>query len=381
MEKGVISNAAVQNGGETNQQTAAQKPKKRIYSIDLIKSLAIIMACSLHYPLYVEGSFVTELWQLFCIGAVPAFFMVNGYFLFSKPYDGKKHKRKIVDIILGLLFWKTIILVGFMALGYVGTEMLSLSNIFQYYFTNDKMGILPTEHMWFMYALLSMYILFPFFKSVFDQGKGRYLLWICILGFILRPLLVDLTWLAQAANFFLGTTFNIDFTIYAGSLNPFGIWGWYLCFFLMGYFVWTKIDALKEKMSSPRYLLLSVGILAVGIAIALLQDYVYHGTITWTGFVLPLQYAHVATIIVAIGFIMLCTAIPLGNRVVQQALGIVSTNTLTIYYLHMPILLFFSSFFGFEGFAANMARVLLVSVFAIVVGQVMKRIPGLKRIS
>lgn len=52
----------------------SNSPDGRIVAFDLMEVCAIFMACSLHYPLFARGSFIAELWQLLCMGAVPAFF-------------------------------------------------------------------------------------------------------------------------------------------------------------------------------------------------------------------------------------------------------------------------------------------------------------------
>lgn len=383
MRGGALGETAVwAKGKEKEALTGKPSHQKRIYAFDLIESIAIIMACSLHYPLFAAGSYIAEFWQLLCIGAVPAFFMVNGCLLFSRPFDGRKHKRKIVNIVLGLLFWKTAILVIFFAMGLIDGSFFIVDNIILYYFTANKVGILPTEHMWFMYALLTIYILYPFFREVFDSGKKRYIRWMCIFGFVMIPGLVDLSWSVSALGQLFGANVSINLVSVEEALFPFGNWGWYFIFFLLGPVVWGWISRLQSSFSKRKTLLFSIAILCFGVAIAYIQDYVYQGTGSWTGFVIPFQYQHFVTVIVGVGLMALCASLSPQNALARRFVKTVSENTLTIYYAHMPIILLLSIFLPMHsGFAVSIFRVLVVAGLAVALGSLMKRIPFLKRIS
>lgn len=317
-------------GGRMQNQEA--KPKmKRIYAFDLVESMAIIMACSLHYPLFKTGSFLAEIWQLLCIGAVPAFFMINGCLLFSKPFSMKKQLNKIVNIIFGVLFWKTLILILFVVLHLYSVSEISASMLLTYYFTADRVGNLPVVHMWFMYALLSIYILFPIFKLVYDQGHKQWIMAICVLGILLIPLSVDISLVLQTIrpdSDFPGLLQRV-----LADFFPLGSWGWYLVFFLLGPYVWEKTTWFKERFGRWKLFASSLALLVVSVLVAWVQDWLYQGSWTWTGAVLPLQYQHIATIAVAVSFIALAACFEFKSEKAKYALTLISSNTLTIYFV------------------------------------------------
>ena len=356
----------------------------RIVAFDLAESLAIFMACSLHYPLFVEGSFAAEIWQLLCIGAVPAFFMINGCLLFSRPFDMKKHVRRIVNIILGLLFWKTLILLAFIVFGFADMALFNPETIVSYYFTAAKIGDLPTAHMWFMYALLAIYILFPMLKMAYEGGLRKYIVALIVLGLITIPLMVDFDWLMSFVFYLTDGGISVEsrFSDTVATLYPFGTWGMYLIFFLMGPFVWRWVSSSIDRYGRLKVFAASLVGMVLFVAIALLQDFVYQGSFTWSGLVLPDQYKHIVTVGVACSLIALCASIPLKKGFTEGIFILVSKNTLTVYYAHLPLLWLFARYVSIpQGFLWSIVQTFGVVVVSVLLGEVMKRIPGLRRVA
>lgn len=356
---------------------------KRIIAFDLMESIAILMACSLHYPLFPIGSFPSEIWQLLCMGAVPTFFMINGYLLFSKPYSPKRHLKRVLNVVKGILFWKTLIFLIFLPMKTFDVVSVTPAAIVNYFLTADTLGNLPAAHIWFMYALLSIYILFPLFKFAYDCGKSNPIVFLIAMGIVLIPFGKDIDWIIVAiggnAASNAGAAINVSGPI--ASLFPFGPWGMYLVFFLMGPFIWPRIDRLARSMGSFKFALASLVCLSISLLIALMQDFVYHGSFCWAGEVIPDQYKHMATIGVAISLLSLSRAIPLSGMA-ERVVSFFSRNTITIYYAHMPILFFLTIEYSWPlGFTLSIVRTVTVVVVGAVLGFVLKRIPIIRAIS
>ena len=358
-------------------------PSGRIASVDLMEALAIVMACSLHYPLFPIGSFISEVWQLLCMGAVPSFFLINGYLLFSKPFSWRKHISRVKNVVFGIIFWKSLILVIFSLVGTFDTAQLTLSLLLNYYCTAITLGSLPSEHIWFMYALLSIYILFPLFKLMFDLGYKRYI-WLTIgLGILTVPFAVDIDWVLSSISVFMGGSYQpcSEITNAFSSIFPFGPWGIYLVYFLMGPFVWPLIDNFAKNCSSLTLGLFAAAVISISVALALLQDWVYHGQIVWVGNVIPDQYKHFATIGVCFGLLAASRSISLPVPL-NKLVALISKNTLSIYYLHMPVLFILTISIAWpNSFVLNLIRTLGVVAASTFVGVILKRIPMIRKFS
>lgn len=361
----------------------SNSPDGRIVAFDLMEVCAIFMACSLHYPLFARGSFIAELWQLLCMGAVPAFFMINGYLLFSKPLDLCKHIRKIANVALGIFLWKLLILLLFSFLGLFDTGLINPASLAQYFLTAATLGNLPAAPIWFMYALLSIYIVFPIFKIVYDAGHKTILLIIVALGILFIPAATDLDWLFYAVGKLSAGALTVDLRIAPelADFFPFGPWGMYLVFFLLGPLIWPSTVKASERFGRLRLGLLSIALLSCFIMIALLQDYVYQGSFTWTGNVIPNQYKHIVTLGITVSLLALSASIALP-RCLLQTVTLISCNTITIFYVHAPILLLLAHFSSWpQGFAASCVRTLVVVLFGAALGFALKKIPFIRRIA
>lgn len=351
----------------------------RIISFDILKCVAIILACSLHYPLFLKGSIIAEIWQLLCMGAVPVFFAVNGALLFSKPFNLDKHLARIKKLFISVIICKLIILAILQIFGQFAFSDFSISDWITYLFSSAKVGNIPTEHLWFIYALISAYIVFPFLKKAFDSKEGaRYLELLLSFLFIAYFVVTDLSWLSIAlASAFDGFPI-LDFNEIASSFSPFYSLGWCLFFFISG-------ALFRKYLSNVQTNHFKVGIMLViiGIMLGLAQDRVYFGMWGWSGSVILLQYQHIATILVAFGMMSLSHGIKRLPAVAERLVTACSKNTLVIYYFHMPVLYLFLIYLqGYfpVGWLANTIRVVIVVFGLALLGWAMKHIPILRQL-
>ena len=106
--------------------------------------------------------------------AVPLFFMVNGALLLRKPIDVKKHYKKVIHLILVTILWKIIYIVGSLLVGRIFSNDLTPLNIITTLTSNNNIKSVPTEHLWFMYSLIGVYIILPFIQTFIGNNKKRY---------------------------------------------------------------------------------------------------------------------------------------------------------------------------------------------------------------
>lgn len=127
-----------------------------------------------------EISNTSYLLSLFANGfsrvAVPIFFMISGYLLLNEPPGLRKSVHRVLHTIVVLVFWS--IVYYFWDYYYLGEEY-NFCLIFEE----------PVKkHLWFLYAILGMYISQPFFQYLFCKMPKRLMeyfvvLWLFFLTF------------------------------------------------------------------------------------------------------------------------------------------------------------------------------------------------------
>ncbi len=234
------------------------KTKQKIFGLDLIKALAIISVISLHTGLWnVDfltsrslGSILQYSLRLLAEG-VPAFIMVNGFLLLGKSkWDMRKHAHKILRIFLLLLVWIGILI---FAGALITGERLTIDSFFQYYFST-AIGSKYSGVLWFLENLLSVYLVFPCIKFIFDRDKKLYFYIFTLVAFFT----VGVNTIGLIRDF-LSIYFKVDLlnTIigFIDRFNPIGN-SCYVYYFLLGGILFLNKDWILRKR---RTLILSGG--------------------------------------------------------------------------------------------------------------------------
>ena len=94
--------------------------------------------------------------------SVPIFFMISGALLLSKPYDAKKNIARIKKMLITTILFTIVYL------------------LWDHFFMGKKIthiiGLLTTPErsmLWFLYAIIAIYIALPFTKCMVDNMKER----------------------------------------------------------------------------------------------------------------------------------------------------------------------------------------------------------------
>ncbi len=94
--------------------SAKTKPSSRIAWIDLLETIAISFVVLCHCTAHIANVALSEAGTSFYIHyalrsiiavCVPLFFFANGYLLLSRPFNLKKHFKKIIKFFLITIFW------------------------------------------------------------------------------------------------------------------------------------------------------------------------------------------------------------------------------------------------------------------------------------
>lgn len=297
---------------------------KRFYYIDLLKTIAMFFVLSYHtmfydYDIISDGSalnYVHYFGSTILATCVPLFFFASGYLLFSKELNLKKHIIKTIRFIILTAIWSALILAVSMPIkGEWLTRREFLRSIFQ---LKDEWN----NHLWFMYVLIGIYVIFPLLKLLHDKNKVIFHAFVIIYaGFIASLVSINViaTFTYHLRSFTLA---NIAFD---GTLS--GV------FFWIGGLVY---DHRKKLISIPvafRNKCAVISILVSGCLLGILGiKYSKIGGELWD--VVFCGYNTVMTLVSVLAIFALALNYQRDNKTIHM----ISVNTLGIYFLHMPII-------------------------------------------
>lgn len=257
---------------------------------------------------------------------VPLFFFANGYLLLNRSFNLKKHIFKIVNIVVLTVVWGIIVVLILMPIEH---EFLSIREILSYVWTWHQGWI---NYLWYMGALVCIYIFLPILKAVFDTKRNIFIYFtiICaLLTFGNRALSICGTILASGheVSFLDVNLFNI--------FNPFrGIYGYSFVYFCVGGLAHSfkeKIDLInvkKRNIYAAFTLVLScAGLFTTGIVLSKISGKMWD--VVWEGYDTFFTFVNVCAI-----FMIAISYIPKKNSILSSYILNVSQNTLGIYFIH-----------------------------------------------
>jgi len=243
--------------------------KKRIVGYDAAKMIAMFFVVMLHYSFYTRyysnglaGTVITVM----CTVCVPLFFAVNGALLLPRPLDVSKHYRKTLNIIIIVTVWKLIASLFFVLVD--GSHPVICKNLL-IFLLGGNFGEYSSGYFWFMNALISVYLIFPVVKMVFDAKSQAAInvLLVVLFGFTVGKDTLNL--LLQM----LGAIMHHDFVSILSPIGDyfvFGKYGYVLLYFLVGGLIG---EYLAKRQEGRRWvcdllaLISSRGKIAAGIVI------------------------------------------------------------------------------------------------------------------
>ncbi len=342
--------------------------KKRQTEYDALRILAAFLVIVIHvstaqWELYGPTTYewnVFNFYDTISRCCVPLFFMISGAFLLKKDIPLKKlYLNKILHLLVIYIVWAVFYaLDDIIACGFYGwTGVLSFVIAGKY-------------HLWFIPALIGVYMLIPILRAVIQYEDGKYIKYLLALFMvfgILKNTLLPLQYPIQGDNI-------------TAALNriPVELCG-YSGYFLLGYY----LDSIRQRIhikgitAAFGYIITSLAAVIIGSL-----DAVHRGVpfgIFYGYFTLPVFLNAVFL------FIAFQKASPFFSRCSgSKALEKVSSATLGIYVMH-PFLLEHLDSRGINLMAGNpiyMVLLLSISVFLVcmLVTFVIQKIPGIKKI-
>lgn len=227
--------------------------RKRFVHIDIIETIAIYFVIMYHCGLF-SCNFLTVptftnyfryYTRTILSTCVPLFFFANGYLLFGRAFDLRKHMLKMVKLIILTLIWAVITLC---ILQVIRGEYFSVPEFIKAVW-NWKSGWI--NHLWYMGALICIYVFFPLLKNAYDTNI-RMFFYFTIMCAILT---IGNTTLAQIGTVCARLIFKKSISITGINLfnifNPFrGIRGYSFAYFCIGgimYHFQTELEKISVR--------------------------------------------------------------------------------------------------------------------------------------
>ena len=359
--------------------TKTAPKRERILYIDVLETIAILLVVYCHYSYTKGDSSLAQIMQLWSFSlCVPLFLMANGALLFNHSFDLKKHLIRTGQLLLAVTVWRILYLI---AAGLVQPEQftqLPAQQIFEYILGYSLTDMeVPADHFWYLYTLVTLYLVFPVLKKFFDTGDRKLYQYAVLVLFILIYVL------GGYDRFAVVLTQRTGFTLFSlqplrEKLLPLGETTCFLFFFLLGPLLHEKFYLKKEERSNKwiiPMILLNLGSLALLCA----EKIISGGSLLDNWEIWQDNYSRLATLGLAVSLYVLCAYIPWPSS--MKLVPFISKRTMNIYCIHMLLsylwIVWIWPIWSFENLFLHWIKVLLIVALSIVVTEIITYIPGL----
>ena len=313
---------------------------ERICGFDLAETIAALSVVTYHIStcdfLFFRnpgiGTAITTCFRSFLVVCVPLFLMINGYLLLHKPLYFKGHMLRTLRLAVLTVFWGIgPVLVQF---GLDGRSFSLVAFIKEMY-VQEFLG--PVIHLWFMGALVCIYLLLPMLHIAFEKNRPVFYAFlitavVCTLGTRLVDQAVTLAdWLTRRS--IAGEAQCNVLSV----LNPLGATrGFPFVYFCLGGLL-PEMQKLLEKRfpkTGRRNLFLSVLMVVSAAVHTLWFLFLYRKSghyvcPVWNG------YNTVSGMVISVCALFLCLNWQGNCTWLQRVFQVVSENSFGIYLLHM----------------------------------------------
>lgn len=350
----------------------------RIRYYDYLEALAMFLVITMHQG-WLKNTIPCSISMSLAPMAVPLFFMIHGALQLNKEATPAKQARRILRVLVQMVFWNTVYLLISLAVGLIDPSQIGLRFLFRYYVGNVNPSGIPSGHFWFLHALLVIYFLYPLLDACKKQNENvlKYVMILCfVLSFVREALLVY-------GNFFCRKIFDqplvTDWLI--SRISPYcNAVFWFIAGFRFSRWL-QENPGLKEQ--KKKYILPILCCIVVGFALQLLDRYVAYGAFKYNWRPLPGQYEKPGTLILAFSFFFLFSLISFKDSRIYAVVKSISIHSLDIFYIHVIYTKLFQIYLydsALAGVWMNYARSLAALILAYLTGQLLRRIPGIRKL-
>lgn len=351
--------------------------------IDLLESIAILLVLLYHCITYKYDFLSNEsplyyfryLFNTLLSTCVPLFFFANGYLLLNKSFCLKKHVFKTIRLIILAVVWGIVIILIQMP---IKNKYLSFAEIIKTLWSLDISW--RVNLIWFLGALVCIYIFFPLLKLVYDSNKKIFLYFVIVCAIMTFGNIL----LNEIGTIFLSKILHKSITLqgfnFFNMFNPFrGIYGYAFVYFCIGGYMYHLKDILLNINSRKRNILT---ILTMAVCCLCLWGVgIYYSTVSgkiwdvvWNG------YDTIFTFINVICIYVLCLNLNKDIKIIRT----ISCSTLGIYFIHTILIAFTKRYIWNVSFLCNIPCNILYAIailfVSLIITLIIRKIPILKKL-
>ena len=183
----------------------------------------------MHENVYIENKLIVSLFYSIDRIGVPLFFMLSGGLILPKIVNTNIitfYKKRIPQFFILIIVWS--IITNF-SKGILDGNSIKVSFLNAIPYNGIYPGsYYPAAHMWFMYAIIQLYLIAPFLAKLLDKLSNYNIFLFLFIGILLNQLKVDMIYFLEKLGWGGGETlqrFGSDFV------------GPYVIYFILGYLI------------------------------------------------------------------------------------------------------------------------------------------------
>lgn len=300
----------------------------RVKYIDYIKCLAILCVIVVHlcgryrYVTTTEGQYMAAFALAWIVRiGVPLFFMCTGaLFLHIKELDIKKlFTRTIPKLIVCLLLYSFIYSAFLKRDLLIGQQMGVLSFIKET--VKEIMNIEGASSLWYLYAIICVYLMIPIFRLIVDNGSKRLIEYYLIMCFVASVMLLFINMPSLAI--LAGWTNNMKYI-------------WMFCGYSI-YIVGGAYIAKYDISKKVRYVIYAVAVISLAFVLVSKKQFEMNpavGAYNINDYLSPFTVVYAIAVFI---FIKECCLMKNEESKLYPAVKYISQNTLGIYLIHSLI--------------------------------------------
>ena len=344
------------------------KANKRIIGIDLVKCIACIGVVLLHVSMPVfynndvqintNSVLISKILYYFGTGAVPLFFMANGFFVLNKSNISWRYIwKKIFLIMIPIISWNLLLYIGYLLKGDYGKNLVTIivDSLLQRGFFFQ---------FWFLGSLLILLLAAFFLNNLLKRSLKLYVL--------ILILLISISVSIDIYNHFSGVL-----PLQTNVIQTFRLWTWLSDYMLGGLLGYLYIQ--NNKFIKILHRRKSIGIWLLFFSILFVSYSILNSRLLRTPFA-EYNYDNLIFIIWVILLFVSCLMINKFSRMNTTIIEVISKYSFGIYIVHVPILKVFCHFMPINSLFTNVLGILFVFVGSLILVYLFSKIPLVRKL-
>ena len=244
-------------------------------------------------------------------------------------------------------------------------------------------SVQPRHHLWFMFVLVSIYLLLPALKAAFDSEDRRVIALTALVAFVFSFGNAFVNWCFEALLYLRALPLNTEdgklkffHPLDTQGLDPFGGYAWTLVYFIVGGLVGRRPTAWTEALGGWTLGLIFAVSAAALFGFGLLMSRALPGTMFDTVFG---GYRSIPSLAMTLSALLLLAKLPPVQGRLEGAVTSLGGNTLGVYLIHVPMIRcadhFLTALAGLTATFATLLYAVAVLLLAWALTLLLKKVP------